>query len=174
MLLSVNLPVHNTNYTIRQFTADEIDAYKNIRLEALQQEPWFYGMSHAAETAMHYDEWVDRVTNPLHARFGLYADGVLIGLTGIIINKDKTDEAYMTQSYIRKEHRGKKLSRMLYDGRIAWAKEHDVKRLEIAHKESNTASKAANQHYGFVFTHKEPRAWPDGSEEDNYYYELFI
>lgn len=166
--------MNETNYTIRLFSPTEVAAYKAIRLEALLQEPGVYGNSYAMEAAMPAEDWADRVINPLHGRFGLYHDAELIGLTGIIINKDKRDEAYMTQSYIRKPYRGRGLSKMLYDARLQWARERGVKRLEISHKESNTASKVANQKYGFTYTRRETRNWPDGSTEDNLVYELFL
>ena len=61
---------------------------------------------------------------------------------------------------------------MLYEPRIAWAKEKGYKKLIISHRKSNSASKAANQKFGFVYTHSESKTWPDGITEDNVYYEL--
>jgi RimJ/RimL family protein N-acetyltransferase len=164
----------NNQFTIRQFKAEEVATYKAIRLEALQSDPGSYGNPHAVEAAMSDEEWIDRVVNPLHARFGLYDGNTLIGLTGIIINKDNHGEAYMTQSYIRKAYRGRGLSKLLYEARLAWARERNVKRLTISHRKSNLASKGANQKFGFVFTHTEPRTWPDGITEDNFLYELIL
>lgn len=162
------------NYSIRQFTIADIDAYKRIRLEALEKEPGMFGNSHAMEAAMPHEDWVNRIVQHGHARFGLYFNDELIGLTAIIINAENPVEAYMTQSYIRKEHRGKGLSTLLYDARIAWAKEKSVKLLTISHRRSNLASKAANQHYGFVYHHTDSRTWPDGVTEDNVHYTLSI
>ncbi|MBS1772160.1 MAG: GNAT family N-acetyltransferase [Bacteroidetes bacterium] len=164
----------DVHYTVRQFKPEELETYKAIRLEALKMEHGKYGNSYEYELAMPETEWIDRISNPLHARYGLYAADTLIGLTGIIINKDNPTEAYMTQSYIRKEHRGKGLSAMLYNARINWAKEHGVKRLVISHRKSNVASKAANQKFGFKYTHSEDRTWPDGVTEENLFYELML
>lgn len=163
--------MHN-EYSIRLFLPEEADQYKAIRLEALALEPGNFGNSHAMEAAMTDEEWLERLTSPNMGRFGLYHNGELIGLTAIIQDKDKPEEAYMTQSYIRKEHRGKGLSKMLYEARLNWAKEHGLKYLVIGHRESNISSKAANQKFGFRFTHKELRDWPDGAKEDMYYYTL--
>ncbi len=162
------------NYSIRQFAAEDVAAYKRIRLEALATEPGMFGNSHAMEAAMPHQDWVNRIVHPEHARFGLYCNDELIGLTAIIINAENPAEAYMTQSYIRKAHRGKGLSAMLYDARIVWAKAKGVKLLTISHRKSNLASKAANQHYGFVYHHTESRTWPDGVTEDNIHYTLHI
>jgi RimJ/RimL family protein N-acetyltransferase len=163
------------NYTISQFIPEEVQAYKTMRLEALRLEPGMFGNSHAIEAAFADDQWLARVSNPDGACFGLYCGDELIGITGIVISdKERPEEAYMTQSYIRNAHRGKGLSRMLYEARLAWARKQKLKRLVIGHRIGNTASYAANQHYGFRFTHKESRMWPDGKTEDMMYYELSL
>lgn len=161
-------------YTIRRFVTADVDAYKLIRLEALQTEAGMFGRSYIEEAAYTDEVWVNRVNNPDGACFGLYCDNELIGLTGIIKEDKDLNEAYMTQSYIRKQHRGRHLSRMLYEARLKWAKEHNIERLIIGHRASNLASKAANQHYGFKYTHNTERTWSDGSTEDMLYYELYL
>jgi len=162
----------NTIYSIRQFTIADVEAYKRIRLEALEKEPGMFGNSHAMEAALPQEDWNGRITLPGNARFGMYCNDELIGLTGIIKNAENPAEAYMTQSYIRKNHRGKGLSAMLYDARIEWAKENGVEVLTIGHRKSNLASKAANQKYGFVYSHSETRNWPDGATEEMLHYVL--
>lgn len=162
------------SYTIRQFSIADVDAYKRIRLEALATEPGMFGNSYAMEVALPQEDWINRISLPSNARFGLYCNNELIGLTGIIINAAKPTEAYMTQSYIHKAHRGKGLSAMLYDARIAWARDNSVATLTISHRKSNLVSKAANQHYGFIYHHTESRTWPDGVTEDNICYTLNI
>lgn len=162
----------NTTYTIDQFNAGTVAAYKQIRLEALQSDPHVFGNSYEKEMSFSNEQWLNRVNNNNSACFGLYANGKLIGLTGIVLDKEETDMAHMVQSYIRKAYRGMGLSKLLYDIRISWAKEHGVKKLKIGHKQSNLASKAANQRYGFTYTYRENIEWPDGSREDVLYYEL--
>lgn len=163
------------NYHIRQFAPEESDIYKTIRLEALQLEPGMFSNSYVLEAAFPDENWIRSLSDPDMARFGLYSDDELIGLTSIVINKEDKDEAYMTQSYIRKAHRGKGLSGILYEARIAWAKQHNVKRLHIGHRESNIASKAANQKFGFIYKYRESRNWPpDSVQEDMLFYELHL
>lgn len=164
-----------SNYTIHRFTIKDVAAYKALRLEALQLEPGMFGSSYALELSFTDEQWIARVNNPGGACFGLYCDGEPVGITGIVArDTDAPGDAYMTQSYIRKLHRGQGLSRLFYRARLQWAAEHHIKRLIISHRESNLASKAANQRFGFVYTHREPRTWPDGSTEDNVFYELLL
>ncbi len=159
-------------YSIRLFDADEATAYKAMRLEALLSEPGMFGNSFEKESDFPEAHRSGMLTNPDRGCFGLFYNEELIGITSLIRNKDLRQQAYLTQSYIRKAHRGKGLSRMLYDARLGWARANGLQSLIIGHRESNLASKKANQHYGFRFTHREPRLWPDGIQEDMLYYTL--
>jgi RimJ/RimL family protein N-acetyltransferase len=162
-------------YTIRQFMPEDVEQYKSMRLEALQQDRGMFCNSYEYEASFPQEQWTARLSNPDRACFGLYCGNELIGITGIVVaDKEKPDEAHMTQSYIRKEYRGKGLSILLYEARLAWAKAHQIKCLKIGHRASNLASRAANQHYGFTHTHSEPNTWPDGKTEDMFYYELIL
>ena len=159
-------------YTIRQLLPDDVAMYKAMRLEALRLEPGMFGNSYALESDYSEEQWMERISNPKAAIFGLYHQQELVGITAIIIDKNQAEEAYMTQSYIRAVHRGRGLSKLLYKARLDWAKRHQLKRLEIGHRESNVVSKAANQRHGFRFSHRSSRAWPDGTSEDMLYYTL--
>lgn len=160
-------------YTIRQFTTADLDSYKSMRLEALQLERSMFGNSYEYEASFAEGQWLARINNPVGACFGLYYGEELIGITGIVVTEPKQpQEAYMTQSYIRQVYRGKGLSKILYDIRMDWARTHGIRTLKIGHRANNTTSKAANQHYGFTYTHSEPRTWPDGATEDMLYYQL--
>ncbi len=90
------------DYNIRQFTLEEYLNYKTMRLEALKNEPSMFGNSYAFESEFIDIQWKERVVNLNGACFGLYSGKELIGITSIIIDKEKTHEAYMTQSYIQK------------------------------------------------------------------------
>jgi len=159
-------------YSIRRFSAGDMDAYRPMRLEALQKECGMFGNSYEQEAAFTDAQWLERLTNTNKACFGLYSGNELIGITGITSDGYAPGLAYMTQSYIRKQYRGRGLSGLLYEARLQWAKEHNIKQLIIGHRKNNLASKHANQRYGFVYTHSEPRTWPDNATEDMLYYKL--
>jgi RimJ/RimL family protein N-acetyltransferase len=161
-------------YSIRRFIPQEWEVYKAIRLEALQSEPGMFGNSYTTEAAYEDFIWKDRLANPRVACFGLYEDDQLIGLTSIFSETDQKDDAYMTQSFIRKAYRGHHLSRILYDARLSWAKEQGITQVIVGHRETNLVSKAANQRFGFKYSHRVARLWPDGKEEDMVYYTLLL
>jgi RimJ/RimL family protein N-acetyltransferase len=159
-------------FSIRMFLPEESALYRAIRLEALAEDPGMFGNSHALEAAYPDAFWEERLRSPERASFGLFAGDTLIGLTSIFRDDADATEAYMTQSYIRQEYRGRGLSRLLYTARLDWAAQNGIRVLTIGHRESNTLSCAANQRFGFRFTHREARTWPDGIKEDMLYYRL--
>ena len=143
-----------------------------MRLEALQKEANVFGSTYAREVAFDDAQWMDRISNPNSICLGLFHNDELIGITGVVTDTEDKELGHMVQSYIRKEHRGKGLANLFYEARLNWARDRKLKRIQVGHKESNLASKAANQRFGFSYTHREPRTWPDGSTEDILYYEL--
>lgn len=164
-----------TEFTIRRFLPEDKGLYKAIRLESLQLEAGVFGSNYAREAAFTDEQWLARINGDDSDCFGLYYGDQLIGLTGIVIDRDDSTLAHLTQSYIRKEHRGKGLSRLLYEARLAWAAQRpQLKRLRIGHRETNHSSMAANQRYGFKFVWRESLSWPDGSMDDVLYYELTL
>jgi len=163
-----------TQYSIRLFLPGDASLYRAMRLEALKNEPGVYGANYAEEAALPESAWTEKINDPRRACFGLYADDELIGITGVIIDKDDTGKGHMIQSYIRKAYRELGLSAILYKARIAWAQGRKLTGLAVGHKESNLASKAANQHFAFMYSHSEARTWPDGSTEEILYYELVL
>jgi RimJ/RimL family protein N-acetyltransferase len=162
------------NFTTKHLSSEDWQLFRNIRLEALKTEPGVYAASYDEMKDMEDDFWIDRLADSNWAYFGLYDGDKLVGLSGIMRNVDDRDEAELIASYIRKEYRGKGLSKLFYAARIEWARAKGIKKLIISHRESNTASRQANQNFGFRFTHSVPRLWHDGLWEENVYYELIL
>jgi hypothetical protein len=65
-----------------------------------------FGSNYTREAAFTDQQWQDRINGHNSDCFGLFCGDQLIGVTGIVIDKDDPTLALMTQSYIRKEHRG--------------------------------------------------------------------
>lgn len=164
----------SADYHIKKLQSSDWQAFKDIRLEALQLERAVYCASYEEMKDMPDDFWQGRLADDRWAYFALYAGDEVIGLSGIMRNADQPNEAELIASYIRKEHRGNGLSKLFYSARIEWARVNGITNLIISHRESNIASKHANQHFGFQFTHKVSRLWHDGLWEDNVHYELML
>ncbi|WP_118951029.1 GNAT family N-acetyltransferase [Taibaiella helva] len=163
---------HIFHYSIRKLDLTDLEAYKRLRLEALEQESSVFSSTYEREAAFATGDWEQRLNNPQSASFGLFHDQELVGITGIVITDPGKCEATLVASYIRKHHRGKGLSALLYRERIAWARDIGLKQIIVSHRGGNEASRRANQHFGFRFTHEEMMQWPDGVIAANVYYQL--
>lgn len=156
---------------LRKFGPEDWQALKSIRLEALQINEHFFGRSYAEELAMTDDQWRSRVSGETSAMWGLYDGDTCIGLTGLYMIPDEGAVMFIA-SYIRPEYRKMGLSKLYYEARLAWAREHGYKLARIGHRAGNEASKAANQKFGFQYTHTVTKTWHDGTQVDDLNYQL--
>lgn len=163
---------------VRLLTPDEWPLYKEMRLKSLLQDPQVFSIRHEVEVAYEDDAWRKELANPNFGIFGVFADGKIVGMTAILVHikKDPTKQtAKLWGSWLEKPWRGKGLSVPMYEARIDWARKHPtVRRITVSHRESNSASKAANQKHGFVYTHTADFLWPDGVTEPEVFYELVV
>lgn len=163
--------------TIRQLVAEDWEIYRDLRLHALKTEPGVFSSNYARESVFSKDEWVERIAVGGKAAFALFDESTPIGLTGVVRMDGVEDapEVVLVASYILPEYRGRGLSRYFYEARLNWAADQgNVKTVIVSHRESNLASKAANQAFGFVYQGKEMKEWPDGMSENQLLYKLDI
>lgn len=158
---------------LRRFSPEDWQTFKAIRLEALETESYFFGGRHTLESPLSDEEWLDRLSHPDDGAFwGLYDGNECIGLTGIRKHPNYPDSMVLSASYIRKEYRGQGISALFYQTRIDWARENGYTEIYVAHRQGNDASRAANQKFGFKYTHTEQTIWPDGSQNNKLWYRL--
>ena len=163
------LKIERAGYMIRLLLENEAHLYKSMRLEAIQKEPSLFRCSIPAEADLTDTEWQQRIKYP-RAVFVLFDNDKPIGMTSILVTNER--EAYLGQSYIRQEYRGKGLSSLLYEIRMNWAFKTHLKRLTVSHREINLISKAANQRLGFKYEYSKTDNWLDGSSGEVLYYGL--
>jgi RimJ/RimL family protein N-acetyltransferase len=164
-----------SNPGIRQFTPDEWPLYKTVRLNALQSDPKVFGSSYALEEPRPDAEWRATLERGDMAVFGVFDHGRVIGMTGIVIDKDDATVAKLWGSWLEPAWRSRGVSEHMYRARIDWARGHaTAKKIIVSHRASNTASQKANQKHGFVRTHAAPHEWRDGVNEDQIFYELVL
>jgi RimJ/RimL family protein N-acetyltransferase len=161
--------------TIRALLPSEWEAFREFRLNSLRSAPGVFGISYDDAAKQSSEDWESLVTGPDHQVFGLFDDEHLIGITGVFPDRsDPSGEtALLVMSFISPLYRGRGLSSMFYDARLAWIRARpQFRRVLVSHRKSNEASRRANQRYGFVQTTKVSRTWPDGETEDEIFYEL--
>jgi len=145
-----------SDYSIRKLDEDDWQIFKEIRLEALRSDPFVFGSTLVAESERTEEQWRELLCSQKYAVFVLFNDDSPKGITGIVVDRDDPSErtALLWGSWIAPEVRGKGRSRMLYESRITWAREHPtIERIIVSHRASNLSSKFANQAFGFVPTH---------------------
>jgi RimJ/RimL family protein N-acetyltransferase len=159
------------------FTPEDWQMYKAIRLHALQSDPKSFGSPYAKEKSRPDDMWREGVSRADVAIFGVYHYGDLIGMTGaaLLADADGGKTVKLWGSWLEPSWRGKGVSEKMYEARLNWARaQPDVRRVIVSHRESNIASKKANQKHGFIPTHQDDRDWPDGAIEPEVFYELVL
>jgi RimJ/RimL family protein N-acetyltransferase len=163
--------------TIKQLAEADWLAFSQIRLKALLTDPKVFGSNYELESKSTEAEWRERLQATRNAIFMVYENDDPIGVTAVGIDReDPTGKtALLWGTWLAPAARRKGLSELLYKTRIDWARQQPaVEKIVVSHRESNLASKKANQKHGFVFTHIEEKTWTDGGIEDEVFYELKI
>jgi len=164
-------------FTTRRLREPDWALFAELRLRSLRSDPAVFGSTFEEEGKQGDDEWKAAVSDERTAIFGLFFGDVPIGISAI--SYYRSDPARKTAilwgTWIEPEYRGKGLSEMLYRERLEWARgEEALTRIIVSHRESNAASKKANQKFGFSPTGATQRVWPDGVTEAEHHYELVI
>ena len=140
------------NVSLKKFGPHDWQEYRSIRLEALAAHPHYFCPSRD-ETQFTEVDWQQRLNNVNACTFGLFADGELIGLTGVVRDHTEFEKAHLVSSYIKPKYRKMGLSRLFYEARIQWAQEQkDIKYLVVDHNAENVPSMKAHQKFGFEFS----------------------
>lgn len=165
------------NFSIKQLKEDDWREFSQIRLKALRTDPLVFGSNFKTESKMREDEWRSWLQSDDVAIFLIYEDETPIGVTCISVWRDdpRKKTALLWGSWLEPRTRRRGLSKLMYQARIDWAKNHPlIERIIVSHRASNIASKYANQKHGFKFTGTHEKVWADGAVEDDVCYELYI
>lgn len=113
---------------IRQLSERDWEIFRAIRLKALQECERVYLSSYEDTLKRTPEEWQEIIAGDDRAIFVLFANEKPIGLASVFTWKDDASKTtgVMAMGYLVPDHRGKGFSRLLYEPRIAWAKQHPV------------------------------------------------
>jgi RimJ/RimL family protein N-acetyltransferase len=165
-----------SSITIRSLDVAEWPQLRDLRLRALEDAPGAFSATYDEAVQRSDSDWRAMISDPTRHVFGLFDVETMIGITGVLTSRDDPSwqTALLVMSYIVRDYRGRGLSRLLYEARLAWARaQPTLTRIVVSHRQSNEASRRANQHHGFVPTGQVvSRVWPDGVTENEVFYEL--
>ena len=161
--------------SIRALDKADWEAFREVRLLALETEPGVFASSFEAEATMSPEEWQNLIGGPGQRIFGLFDGARLVGITAAFTWRDDPmgETAIFAMSFLLPQYRSQGLSRLFFDARLEWIRTIGTfRKVVVSHRDSNEASRRANQRAGFEFLRREPRTWPDGQTADELMYEL--
>ena len=147
----------SADLNVRQLIAADAAAYRELRLEALQNAPTAFGSSYEAEskqTVADFEGWMTRS----HIA-GAWLDDVLVG-SASFYRLDSAKAAHRGNIwgvYVRPDARGHGVARALMTEILAFARTQ-VEQVHLAVVTDNAAARKLYEHLGFVTYGTEPRA----------------
>jgi RimJ/RimL family protein N-acetyltransferase len=161
--------------SIRMLKPDEWRLFRDFRLAALQSTPGVYGTRHDDAVTRAEEQWRATVQGPANQSFGLFDGERLIGITSVFTwaGDPSGQTAILASSFIAEAYRGMGLARLLYAARFTWIRtQPQFKRILVGHRLSNTPSRRAIEAHGFRLYDRKSTQWPDGTIEDELFYEM--
>ena len=161
--------------TVRALAVSEWELFREFRLTALKEAPGVFATSHADAAKRTPETWQSLVSGPANQIFGVFDNKRLVGITGAFAWPDDIsgETATLVMSYIVPAYRGRGLSGLLYTAALDWIRKHPrFRRVIVAMRASNAASRRACERQGFEAVETALRTWPDATSEDEVIYEL--
>ncbi|MEO6061115.1 MAG: GNAT family N-acetyltransferase [Thermoflexales bacterium] len=165
-------------FVIRESTADDAAAYREMRLEGLLAHPEAFGSDYAESATRPASHWLERVSYP-HGRernnlwFAAGPDGTLAGMLGIYTETmaKLRHVGTVVGVYTRPAWRRRGVADALLGQAIAWAGAAGFRRLRLAVVTTNAAAIRAYARAGFTVYGLEPAVISTGGA---YYDELLM
>lgn len=151
---------------IRELGADDVAAYRALRLHALQTEPLGSVAAYEEEAERDLAFFRSRLSGPDDSRvFGAVADGGLVGVAGVFFN-DRVKErhkAMLWGVFVAREARGQGLARALVGRVVAHARPRAMTLLAVV-SAANEPAKTLYRSMGFVTYGRELRSLRIGDD----------
>ena len=157
-----------------------VEAYRDLRLEALREEPQAFGSSYSDQKGRSTDEWQHYLKGYIEGKKSwmvFASDGEkLIGMLGAFRTENDADKkAQIIAVYVTKAARGKGVGKLLLKSLLdKLTKETDIKKLTLAVNVEQTAALKLYESFGFTITGKESMVLGDGIKHAEYLMERAI
>lgn len=148
--------------TIRPAQETDVQAYRELRLEALHNHPEVFGSDYAVNRAHPMTFWAEKLRDLGDERMMYFAqfDQDLIGTCGIYRgDSPKTQHsATIVGVYVQPAWRGLRIAEGLLASCFDWAHLHEIKIVKLAVVSTNTAAIRRYSSLGFKIYGIEPQA----------------
>ena len=158
------------SWMIRKVSLQDLDAFRQIRLEALQRAPHSFASTYDEWSAFEDVEWRKRMDIAI---FVAFAQGVPVGLMGLKRSQPAKmrHRATLVMVYVRQSLRGSGLASALLQAVEAYARTEDISQIELVLREDNEPARRFYRKRGFA----EVGFIPDGFREyDNRFHEILM
>lgn len=145
---------------IRQLTADDVDAYRALRLEALADAPAALGDSVEEAEARPLAHWQTLLgQQPDRIFFGAFASNRMIGTVNVLREKGLKlrHKAWLYGMYVNGEARGTGCARLLVEWAVEQARAMGVLQIHLGVGTHNDVAKRLYERAGFQVYGTEPR-----------------
>ncbi|TCM70813.1 ribosomal protein S18 acetylase RimI-like enzyme [Acinetobacter calcoaceticus] len=151
---------------IKHLAAEDVDAYRSIRLMALSQAPDMFGAIYAVEVEQPLQFFIDRLTQSFI--LGAYQGEQIVGI--VVFQQQRgmkvAHKAQLYSFFVHPEFRGLGIADQLLKAVIVHAKQC-VSQILLTVLETNHAALRLYQKHGFKEYGVEPRAVKNGAEYQN-------
>lgn len=134
--------------TIRCIQADEVEAFRRIRLEALRAEPSSFASSYEDWEGLSDEEWRQRLADPV---FIAFRDSEPVGISGLLRQRPSrmVHRATIIMVYVRQNLRGTGLAGILLGAVADHARDIGIRQLELSVSAENPAAIRFYRKQGF-------------------------
>jgi GNAT superfamily N-acetyltransferase len=141
--------------TIEPITRENMELFRAVRLNALQESPSAFGSTYAREAAFTDAEWLVR----LERWNGEKGIGFLAmegeepcGIAGTLLDLEDTSRAQLVSMWTAPAFRRKGVGRLLVNAVFEWAKQREVKTLLLMVTSTNASATRFYEQLGFAMS----------------------
>ena len=158
---------------IIRLTPERWEAYRDIRLQGLREDPQAFGGSFAEESAYPQEKWIQRAGNPYS--FLALENGLPMGTASAFVDEADEQTAYIVGVFVSREARGKGNASRLMSAVLEKLRQNSaIRKVMLAVNRDQTAAVKLYQKLGFRITGEEAQLLGDGKEHTAYWMELVI
>lgn len=143
------------NYIVKKIEKSDWRQYRDIRLEALMNEPAAFGSSYSAESQRTDEQWQERMIeaekiNGDRFFYGVFDGSILVSIGGAY--KNDSAEWNIIAIYTKKEFRGQGIGKLLMSGLLNDLRRREIKKVFLCVNTIQESAVALYKKTGFKIT----------------------
>ena len=142
---------------LEQITEENVVAFKEVRLAALQDSPTAFESVYANELLIPHEKWIERARNwggPKSRAFLANDNGDYCGIAAGTIDPSDATQAYLLSMWVMPSYRQRGVGRVLVNAVVGWAGTTAARKVVLDVTANNDGAIAFYERLGFVKTGK--------------------